>query len=215
MDKVIYFAGYIITKVIESEKTYRHKNLDSEYKTKLKDVQTKEEKDVLKNSMLKAKGELDTLVLYRVLSEIDYYGLSMKYGEIFEAETGAESIYNIFKNINLDEFKNKTELLVETATAQDSKNYRPNQSCKVNEESGHSSGVDVLDRSSRHSAGFDTDGGLDGGRHATSDLNDLYRRVINRNNRLKRLVEIKAPEVICRNEKGFYRKPLTRYWTTL
>ena len=47
---------------------------------------------------------------------------------------------------------------------------------------------------------------LDGGRHATSDLNDLYRRVINRNNRLKRLVEIKAPEVICRNEKGFYRE---------
>ena len=61
---------------------------------------------------------MDALVLYRVLSEIDYYGLSMKYGEIFEAETGAESIYNIFKNINLDEFKNKLEPLAETATAQ-------------------------------------------------------------------------------------------------
>ena len=68
-----------------------------EYKAKLKEVQSKEEKDALKSSMLKAKGELDALVLYRVLSEIDYYGLSMKYGEIFEAETGAESIYNIFK----------------------------------------------------------------------------------------------------------------------
>ena len=111
--------------MIESEKTAAYKNLDSEYKTKLKDVQTKEEKDVLKSSMLKAKGELDTLVLYRVLSEIDYYGLSMKYGEIFEAETGAESIYNIFKNINLDEFKNKTELLVETATAQDRPKLSP------------------------------------------------------------------------------------------
>jgi len=42
---------------------------------------------------------------------------------------------------------------------------------------------------------------LDGGRYATSDVNDLYRRVINRNNRLKRLIELNAPEVICRNEK--------------
>jgi DNA-directed RNA polymerase beta' subunit len=47
---------------------------------------------------------------------------------------------------------------------------------------------------------------LDGGRFATSDLNDLYRRVIIRNNRLKRLIEIKAPEVILRNEKGCSRK---------
>ena len=103
LDKVIYFAGYIVTKVIESEKIVAYKNLDSEYKAKLKDVQTKEEKDALKTSMLKAKSELDSLVLYRVLTELDYYGLSMKYGEIFEAETGAESIYNIFKNLNLDE----------------------------------------------------------------------------------------------------------------
>lgn len=50
---------------------------------------------------------------------------------------------------------------------------------------------------------------LDGGRFATSDLNDLYRRVIIRNNRLKRLIEIKAPEVILRNEKGCFRKLLT------
>jgi len=49
---------------------------------------------------------------------------------------------------------------------------------------------------------------LDGGRYATSDVNDLYRRVINRNNRLKRLIELKAPEVICRNEKECFRKQL-------
>ena len=49
---------------------------------------------------------------------------------------------------------------------------------------------------------------LDGGRYATSDLNDLYRRVINRNNRLKHLLELKAPEVITKNEKECFRKPL-------
>ena len=47
---------------------------------------------------------------------------------------------------------------------------------------------------------------LDGGRFATSDLNDLYRRVINRNNRLKRLLDLGAPDIIIRNEKGCYKK---------
>ena len=202
LDKVIYFAGYIITKVVESEKTAAYKNLDSEYKAKLKEVQSKEEKDALKSSMLKAKGELDALVLYRVLSEIDYYGLSMKYGEIFEAETGAESIYNIFKNINLDEFKNKLEPLAETATAQDRVKIiarinlvKSMKRAGIRPEWMFLTVLPVIPPALRPMVA------LDGGRHATSDLNDLYRRVINRNNRLKRLVEIKAPEVICRNEK--------------
>ena len=51
---------------------------------------------------------------------------------------------------------------------------------------------------------------LDGGRYASSDVNDLYRRVINRNNRLKKLKEIKAPDVILRNEKESFRRPLIR-----
>ena len=202
LDKVIYFAGYIVTKVIESEKMTAYKNLDSEYKAKLKDVQTKEEKDALKTSMLKAKSELDSLVLYRVLTEIDYYGLSMKYGEIFEAETGAESIYNIFKNINLDEFKNKLELLAETATTQDRIKIisrinliKSMKRAGIRPEWMFLTALPVIPPSLRPMVA------LDGGRNATSDLNDLYRRVINRNNRLKKLVEIKAPEVICRNEK--------------
>ena len=65
---------------------------------KLKEVKARKKRRFEKLNA-QSQGEW-TLVLYRVLSEIDYYGLSMKYGEIFEAE-GAESIYNIFKNINL------------------------------------------------------------------------------------------------------------------
>ena len=56
---------------------------------------------------------------------------------------------------------------------------------------------------------------LDGGRFATSDLNDLYRRVINRNNRLKRLIELKAPEIIVRNEKGCSKNLLTLFLITV
>ena len=215
LDKVIYFAGYIVTKVIESEKSSAYKNLDSEYKAKLKDVQTKEEKDALKSSMLKAKSELDALVLYRVLTELDYYGLSMKYGEIFEAETGAESIYNIFRNINLDEFKSNLELLAETATTQDRIKIiarinliKSMKRAGIRPEWMFLTALPVIPPSLRPMVA------LDGGRNATSDLNDLYRRVINRNNRLKKLVEIKAPEVICRNEKEFCKKRLTLYWIT-
>ena len=152
--------------------------------------------------MLKAKSELDALVLYRVLSELDYYGLSMKYGEIFEAETGAESIYNIFKKIDLDEFKSRLEPLVETATAQDRAKIiarinlvKSMKRAGIRPEWMFLTALPVIPPALRPMVA------LDGGRHATSDLNDLYRRVINRNNRLKKLVEIKAPEVICRNEK--------------
>ena len=56
---------------------------------------------------------------------------------------------------------------------------------------------------------------LDGGRFATSDLNDLYRRVINRNNRLKRLLDLNAPDIIVRNEKRCYKNLLMHYWITV
>ncbi|RJQ31541.1 DNA-directed RNA polymerase subunit beta' [Candidatus Parcubacteria bacterium] len=202
LDKVIYFAGYIITKVIDGEKAAAYKALDVEYKGKLKDVQTKEEKDALKSSMLKAKSELDSLVLYRVLTELEYYNLSMKYGEIFEAETGAEAIYNIFRSIDLDDFRKKLEPQLQAATGQDKLKYvarinllKSMKSAAIRPEWMFLTTLPVIPPSLRPMVA------LDGGRHATSDLNDLYRRVINRNNRLKKLVEIKAPEVICRNEK--------------
>ena len=202
LEKVIYFAGYIIIKVLDKEKEEAYKNLDAEYKTKLKGVKTKEEKDALKASMSKAKGELDSIVLYKVLSEVDYYSLSMKYGDIFEADTGAESIYKIFKNINLEDFQKKLEVERENVSNPD----KPKLVARINLiKSMRKSGIrpewmfltnlPVIPPALRPMVA------LEGGRHATSDLNDLYRRVINRNNRLKRLVEIKAPEVICRNEK--------------
>lgn len=202
LDKVIYFAGYIITKIVEPEKAAAYKNLDSEYKTKLKEVNSKEEKDALKNSMLKAKAELDSLVLHRVLTELDYYNLSMKYGEIFEADTGAESIYNIFKNINLDELEKKLEAESAEAGAQDKARViarlnlaKSMKRSGIRPEWMFLTVLPVIPPALRPMVA------LEGGRHATSDLNDLYRRVINRNNRLKRLQEIKAPDVICRNEK--------------
>lgn len=202
LEKVIYFAGYIITKIVDEEKAAAYKNLESEYKNKLKEVADKDEKEKLKESMLKAKGEIDSLVLHRVLSEVEYYSLSMKYGEIFEASTGAESIYEIFKNVNLDEYKIKLEQQLENAGTQERARLvvrinllKSLKKAGVRPEWMFLTVLPVIPPALRPMVA------LDAGRHATSDLNDLYRRVINRNNRLKRLVEIRAPEVICRNEK--------------
>lgn len=202
LERIIYFAGYIITKVANEMKVAAYKNLESDYKIKLKNASDKKEKENLKNSLAKARTELDSIALYRVLSEVDYYNLSMKYGEIFEAEMGAEAIYNIFKNINLENFQKQLEEQSKSATSQNKNRLisRTNliksmKRANVRPEWMFLTALPVIPPALRPMVA------LDGGRHATSDLNDLYRRVINRNNRLKKLLELKAPEVICRNEK--------------
>jgi DNA-directed RNA polymerase subunit beta' len=202
LERVIYFGGYIITKVNNDAKARKFKNLDSEYKAKLKSTATAGEKENLKNSLAKAKTDLDSIVLYKVLTPPDYYQLSMKYGEVFEVGIGAETIYNIFKNINLEELRKKLEEQQESASSQEQVKIlnrlnliKSMQKAGVRPEWMFLTVIPVVPPALRPMVA------LDGGRHATSDLNDLYRRVINRNNRLKKLIEIKAPEVICRNEK--------------
>ncbi len=202
LERVIYFGGYIITKVNNEAKAANFKKLDSEYKAKLKNMGSAEEKDNLKNSFIKAKAELDSLALYKVLAPPEYYQLSMKYGEIFEVGIGAEAIYNIFKNINLEEIKKKLKEQAESAGPQEQAKLlarlnlvKSMQRAGIRPEWMFLTVIPVVPPALRPMVA------LDGGRHATSDLNDLYRRVINRNNRLKKLIEIKAPEVICRNEK--------------
>ncbi|MDP3902000.1 MAG: DNA-directed RNA polymerase subunit beta' [bacterium] len=202
LDKVVYFAGYIVNKVNEEAKAEAYKNLELEYKNKLKNTEEAAGKENLKESMTKAKSEIDSIYLHKVLTELEYYNFSIRYGEIFEASTGAEAVHEIFKNIKLEEYSKKLEAQLEDASAQE----RPKLIARTNLlKSMKKVGIrpewmfltvlPVIPPALRPMVA------LEGGRHATSDLNDLYRRVINRNNRLKRLMEIKAPEVICRNEK--------------
>lgn len=202
VERVIYFSGYIITKVNKEARMATFKDIDSEYKVKLKTAGSVEEKDNLKESFLIAKKELDLINLYKVLTPSDYYHLSMKYGGVFEVGTGAETIYNIFKNLNLVELqKNLEEQLASSNNQDQSKIIARLNLVKSLVKAGARpewmflTVIPVIPPALRPMVA------LDGGRHATSDLNDLYRRVINRNNRLKKLIEIKAPEVICRNEK--------------
>jgi len=139
----------------------------------------------------------------QIMNEDDYLAKLEEYGDEFKAGMGAEGIRDLLKGIQLDsEIERLRDELSKTTS--DTKIKKIAKRLKVLE-AFHKSGIHpewmilevlpVLPPELRPLVP------LDGGRFATSDLNDLYRRVINRNNRLKRLLELKAPEIIVRNEK--------------
>ena len=202
LEKVIYFAGYIIVKVDESEKEEIIKNLESEFKAKIKSANDEEDKEKLKELLLNAKREIAEIAPGKVLNEISYHHFSLKYGSCFEASIGAEAIYSIFKSLDLEKLKKQTEDSISKASNVDREKLekklsliRSMISSDIRPEWMFLTLIPVIPPALRPMVA------LDGGRHATSDLNDLYRRVINRNNRLKKLKEINAPDVILRNEK--------------
>ncbi len=202
LEKVIYFAGYIITKVHEDEKETLLSGLDKEYKAKLKNSADDEIREKLKNLLSSTKKEIGEIYEGKVLNEISFHHYSLKYGTCFEANIGAEAIYSIFKNLDLNKLKTHTEKMIEKASTAEKEKLQKRLSliramsyAGIRPEWMFLTVIPVIPPVLRPMVA------LDGGRHATSDLNDLYRRVINRNNRLKKLKEINAPDVILRNEK--------------
>ena len=202
LEKVIYFAGYIIINVAASEKETIVKNLESEFKSKIKSANNEEEKEKLKELLLNTKREISEIVPGKVLNEIAYHHFGLKYGSCFEASIGAEAIFTIFKNLDLEKLKAETLAMIPKASSIDKEKLEKRMSLirsmmhsGIRPEWMFLTVIPVIPPALRPMVA------LDGGRHATSDLNDLYRRVINRNNRLKKLKEIGAPDVILRNEK--------------
>ncbi len=202
LEKVIYFAGYIITKVHEDEKVELLQSIENEYKSKIKNVQDEKDREKLKELLTNAKKEIGEIFEGKVLNELSYHHYSLKYSSCFEANIGAEAIYTIFKNLDLNKLKEKTEKMLEKASAVEKEKLQKRLALlrsmihsNIRPEWMFLSVIPVIPPALRPMVA------LDGGRHATSDLNDLYRRVINRNNRLKKLMEIGAPDVILRNEK--------------
>src|SRR3989338_5330249 len=202
LEKVIYFAGYIMTKVFEDEKEKLIADLDKEYKFKLKNATDNDTREKLKNLLSITKKEIGEIYEGKVLNEISFLHYSLKYGTCFEANIGAEAIYSIFKNLDLNKLKTHTEKMIEKASVAEKEKLQKRLSliramtyAGIRPEWMFLTVIPVIPPVLRPMVA------LDGGRHATSDLNDLYRRVINRNNRLKKLKEINAPDVILRNEK--------------
>ena len=146
-------------------------------------------------------GETD-LYVKQILSEKEYAEAYEKWGNRFRAGMGAESIKELLASIDLE--KDSEELKSELKDASGQKKARIIKRLEVVEafrESGNKPEWMILDVVPVIPPDLRPMVQLDGGRFATSDLNDLYRRIINRNNRLARLMELGAPEIIVRNEK--------------
>jgi len=202
LEKVVYFAGYIVTKIHQGEKDSFLKELDSEYKTKVKAANDDKTKEALKELVVTARREIESLEPGFVMDEVQYHKYSMKYGSLFEAGIGAEAIFDILKKTDMvkllevlnSEFekastveREKLSKRISLVKSMVKSNTRPEWMFLTR--------IPVIPPALRPMVA------LDGGRYATSDANDLYRRVINRNNRLLKLKEIDAPDVILRNEK--------------
>jgi len=202
LEKVVYFAGYIVTLVDDEEKKRVLKELENEYRIKMKTLDTEAERERLQEVYARTKKDIIDIVTGRVLSETEFNRFSLKYATVFEAGIGAEAIYNIFKELDLDKLEKELEASLEKARATTREKtekrlqlVRALIKAEVRPEWMFLTNIPIIPPALRPMVA------LEGGRHATSDVNDLYRRVINRNNRLKKLKEIGAPDVILRNEK--------------
>ena len=226
LEKVIYFSDYIITRVDEARKQETSQKLSDELNGKKKMLRGEMDRKTSELSAAdegKRRGieaeyqkkleevtaecaateeEIKMLEPHTILNEQHFHELAMKYGHLFDAGIGAEAIRELLTNLDLKKTMEDLESTIEDAPpAKKDKLVRRMKVLKsfsvtnIRPEWMIFTSIPVIPPDLRPMVA------LDGGRFATSDLNDLYRRVINRNNRLRRLLELNAPEVIARNEK--------------
>ena len=147
------------------------------------------------------RGEIEKLQPFKLLSEEEYRELKNKYGDIFEADMGAEAILEILKEIDIDKLYQELLEQIRSASGEHYKKISKRlQLAEALKLSGNKPEWMILTVLPVLPPALRPVVQLDGGRFVISDLNDLYRRVINRNNRLRRLIRLGAPQVIIRNE---------------
>src|SRR5256886_693349 len=164
--------------------------------------QLKKDTDGLSGDIESSKTQLDSLYVKQLLSDQEFREFTEKFGKVFKAGIGAQAIHDLLARIDL--LAESAILREESKSNSGQKRQKAIKRLKVVEafrKSGASATWMILDVLPVIPPELRPMVQLDGGRFATSDLNDLYRRVINRNNRLKRLLELGAPEIIVRNEK--------------
>ena len=156
----------------------------------------------LENSVTGQIDELEALRVGQLLTESRYRELRDHLGLVFKARMGAEAVLEVLRNVDLEAMRDDLQEEMRSTSGQRRKKaIKRLRVVEAFRKSGNKpdwmvfTTLPVLPPELRPMVQ------LDGGRFATSDLNDLYRRVINRNNRLKRLIELQAPEIIVRNEK--------------
>ena len=228
LERVLYFSHYIVTSVDEEARQKAIKQVEESssqeiaerqrtLEAKITEIEQKgatveevnqlqrnfiDERILLEEKLPVNVEQLKDLRKGALFTENQYHELKEKYGQVFEAGMGAEAIHQLLKDINLDEIRNN--LLQEIRSSSGQRRKKASKQLQLVEafrRSGNKSEWMVLTVLPVLPPDLRPMVQLDGGRFATSDLNDLYRRVINRNNRLRHLLEIGAPEIIVRNEK--------------
>lgn len=211
LEKVIYFSAYIVKDVDEKAREAVLSQLDNEYKAKQKDIKggktdntraAETMLDELKEQYRGIREELKNLKPMQILSELEYFNLSTRFGQVFSAGIGAEAVRNVLEKMNVDKVIAEIKAEIDSEDTVDKKKlhkrmklFQGFKKSGLNLEWMLPTVIPIIPPDLRPMVA------LDGGRFATSDLNDLYRRIINRNNRLKKLMDLGAPEVITRNEK--------------
>src|SRR3990170_6976790 len=226
LERVLYFSHYIIISVNEGAREKAIEQLNVKYtaeiakrqgalEAKISDAKDasveevnklrgggEEEKTQLEEQLSAEIDQLKDLRAKSLLTENQYQDLQDKYAKVFEAGMGAEAIYQLVKGLNLNEVR--VQLLQESHSNSGQRRKKASKQLQVVEAIRRSGSkpewmictvLPVLPPDLRPMVQ------LDGGKFAISGTNDLYRRVINRNNRLRHLMEIGAPEIIIRNEK--------------
>lgn len=211
LEKVIYFSAYIIKEVNEEVRDRVIEQLEQEYKSKQKEIKsgkTDNERSVeimldeLRDQYKGVKDDLKNLKPMQILSELEYFNLSSRYGQVFSAGIGAEAVRSILESMDIEKMIKYVKKELENDDIADKKKlfkrmklFQGFKKAGLKLEWMLPTAIPVIPPDLRPMVA------LDGGRFATSDLNDLYRRIINRNNRLRKLIDLGAPEVITRNEK--------------
>lgn len=203
IEKVTYFASFIVLSVNEELKKSALEQLEGEFKAAKEALKDSPERlEQLEINYKATKSELNAISAKSVISEGKYHELSLRFGNILRVGIGAEAILDLLKKVNIDEeiITIRKELIhaLPNSARRLTKRLRTLTDMKlagIKPDWFIISKLPVLPPDLRPMVQ------LDGGRFASSDLNDLYRRVINRNNRLKRLMNQGAPDVIARNEK--------------
>lgn len=205
LEKVIYFSSYIVTDVDIEARTQAMENLESEFKHKQKELKAADDRDTLQELKKQFRSKRDALKhieKYNILTEVEYFNLSTSFGQVFSAGIGAEAVRDLLAEMDVDEMIKELVAKVDEVDSITKKKmlkrikfYQGVKKAEIKLEWMLPTAIPVIPPDLRPMVA------LDGGRFATSDLNDLYRRIINRNNRLSKLMELHAPEVITRNEK--------------
>ncbi len=205
LERVIYYSAYIVTEVDEENRKNALVDLEKELKSKSKNLEEGDKK--LKDELASAASSTREFLTYirpgEVLGEAEYFNLARRFANVFKASTGAEAVRQILEKMDLrkEVLGIEKEILEKKRGVVDIKLLRRLKMLKAMIKNNTRPEWMILNILPVLPPDLRPMVALDGGRYATSDLNDLYRRVINRNNRLKKLLEIKAPEVIVRNEK--------------